>query len=530
MFKKIEKYLYIVSPLLVLVSLFSYYLTHKFGALSITTLVAGLLIGLLFFVRFHQEVVQKITKRKIKYGVNSAIITLVVLAIVVIVYLVTLERNKKFDMTKFKKFSLSEQTLSILTKLEGPIKAYAFYSKQQDPTAISDLLDQYHYRYRDFTYEVVDPDLNPGKVQEFGVEEYGELILEYGQKREKVKDKTEEGITNALIKLTQIGVKTVYFITGHGEKSIMDYGNEGYDRIREVIKAENYDVEEILLMREEKVPDNCAVLISAGPRTDYSEHEIKLIDEYLKRGGSVLFLLDPLEGGRVLENIASFLDRYGLVVGKDVIIDPMSRVLAGDYFMPVISNYTYNPITKNFRIASIMRYARSITVKESPGENIFLREVARSGDSSWAETNFEELRRGKAQMNEDVDLKGPVTVMAYATITIPAKTSGKEGGSTTTESSGEEEKESLLLAVGDSDFITNSMYQTQGNKDLFMNAVNFLADRGELITIRPKQQESVYLTMTAKQGRIAFFISILLIPLAVIVAGISITVQRRVKA
>ncbi len=527
MLKKIEKYLYIISPLLILVSLFNYYLTHKFEMLSIVTLVVGLLVGLLFFVRFHQDVVRKITKRKIKYGVNSALITIVVLAIVVIVYLVNIERNRKFDMTQMKRFSLSEQSITILQNFDGPVRAYAFYSKQQDSTSISDLLDQYHYRYRDFEYGIIDPDLNPGKVQEMGVEEYGELILEYGGKREKVKAKNEEGITNALIKLSQIGVKTVYFITGHGEKSIMDYGNEGYDRIREALKAENYEVEEILLLREERVPDNCAVLISAGPKTDYSSHEIVLIDSYIKKGGSVLFLIDPDEGGRVLENIAALLDGYGLVVGRDVIIDPLSRVLSGDYFMPVISNYTYNPITKNFRLASFMRYVRSISVKEEAGENITLREVARSGESSWAETNFEGLLRGKAEFNEGSDIKGPVTVMAYASITIPPKTPGTEERE---EGSEVEGTESILLAAGDSDFIANSMYQTQGNKDLFMNAVNFLADRGELITIRPKQQESVYLTMTAKQGRLAFLISILLIPLGVIVAGISITVQRRVRS
>ncbi len=90
--------------------------------------------------------------------------------------------------------------------------------------------------------------------------------------------------------------------------------------------------------------------------------------------------------------------------------------------------------------------------------------------------------------------------------------------------------EALILVASDSDFVTNSMYRTQGNKDLFLNAINHLADRGDLISIRPKQQEVVLLTMTAKQGKIVFFVFLIVIPLFVIVVGIFITIQRGLKS
>lgn len=92
------------------------------------------------------------------------------------------------------------------------------------------------------------------------------------------------------------------------------------------------------------------------------------------------------------------------------------------------------------------------------------------------------------------------------------------------------QKEAYILAIGDADFISNSMYKTQGNKDLFLNAVNFLADRGDLIAIRPKQQESVYLTMTARQGRLTFFIAMVVVPLFIIIVGLYINIQRRVRS
>jgi len=530
MLNKIEKYLYIVSPLLILVSLFNYYITRKFEVFSIVTMVVGVGVGIIFFIRFYEDIVRKITKRKVRYGINSAIITIVVLALVVIVYLVLMENNKIYDLTKSKRFSLSDQTVSLLNRLSGPVSAYAFFPKQWETASIRELFNEYHYLYKDFEFEIIDPDLNPGIVREMGVEEYGQVMIKYDGKTETVKTNNEEGITNALIKLSQPEIKKVYFITGHGEHAIEDYSNVGYDKIKAAIQAENFAVEELLLLRAERIPEDCALLISAGPKSDYNDHEITLIDDYIQEGGRVLFMLDPVEKGEEYLNIALFLERYGLVAGNDVIIDPLSRVLSGDFFMPVVNDYTYNPITKDFRFATFFRVVRSIDIKDDPGENVYSRVIANTGEASWAETSIKDLMSGvKVKFDEGVDMRGPVPIAAYSRIMLSAEEASEEAFETEAGVEEDEGKEAFVLAIGDSDFIANSMYQTQGNKDLFLNTINFLADRGDLITVRPKQQESVYLMMTAKQGRIAFFVSMILIPLFIIVVGVYITVRRRVK-
>ena len=161
MLKKIEKYLYIVSPLLILASLIYFYLTREFELVSIVTLVAGVGIGILFFLRFYDDIMQKITKRKVRYGASSMIITFVVVVLVVIVYLVLFDRNKKFDLTLSKRFSLSDQTEKVLERLEVPVKVYAFYSRHQQSGSISELLTQYHYIRKDFEFEIIDPDQMP---------------------------------------------------------------------------------------------------------------------------------------------------------------------------------------------------------------------------------------------------------------------------------------------------------------------------------------------------------------------------------
>jgi ABC-type uncharacterized transport system involved in gliding motility auxiliary subunit len=525
MLKKIEKYLYIVSPLLVLASLIYFYLTREFEVFSIVTMVAGVGLGILFFLRFYNDIVQKITKRKVKYGANSIIITVVVVALVVIVYLVLVNHNKKFDLTVAKRFSLSDQTEKVLEGLGGPVKVYAFFSRNQDTSMVSELLEQYRYLYRELDFEIIDPDLNPGRVEEMGVENYGDVIVEYGGKTEKIKSENEEGITNAIIKLSQKEIKKVYFVSGHGERSLEDYGNTGYDRIRISIRDENFDVEEILLLREEQVPEDCAVLITAGPTRDYEPYEIGLIERFVLDGGRYMVLLDPIEKDAELANLNAFLERYGIIPGNDVIIDPLSRVLSGDYFMPVVNDYTYNPITRDFGLATFFRLAKSIQTKEIDTEdNIFSRVVASTGDTSWAETDLKGLLAGEnARYDEGIDIGGPVPLMAYSQIDVSPEEQESDSAPAV-------QKEAYILAIGDADFISNSMYKTQGNKDLFLNAVNFLADRGDLIAIRPKQQESVYLTMTARQGRLTFFIAMVVVPLFIIIVGLYINIQRRVRS
>jgi len=517
--KNVEKYLYIISPILIVVSLAFFYIKNKFETVSIVTMAAGVVIGGVFLLRFWDEITKKFTKRRLRYGINNTVVVIFAVAIVVVIYLVTMNHSKRFDLTEVKRFSLSDQTVKVLERLKGPVKAYAFYSKQMDKTSIIELFNEYKYLYKDFDFQIVDPDLNPGLSKEFGVEEYGDIYIEYEGKREKVKTNDEEGITNALVKLSQIEVKKIYFVKGHGERSIEDYSNEGYDNIKAAIEAENYKVEDILLLEQKKVPDDCSVLIVAGPKTDYQEYEIGLLEDYLKKGGNLFFLLDPDEEGNSFPNLTKFLDKYGFILRNDVIIDPLAKVFSGDYFMPVVSNYTYNPVTKDFRIVTFLRYARSVFVKDNPGENISTREVARTSDASWGEVDFQKARKlGKVKYDEGKDIKGPVTVVAYSRITLPEK---KEEG--------ESKSEAYIFVIGDSDFITNSMYQTQGNKDLFLNAVNFLAGRTEMITIRPKQQESVYLTLSFRQGRIAFMILLVVVPLLIILAGVYINIRRRLS-
>jgi ABC-type uncharacterized transport system involved in gliding motility auxiliary subunit len=84
-----------------------------------------------------------------------------------------------------------------------------------------------------------------------------------------------------------------------------------------------------------------------------------------------------------------------------------------------------------------------------------------------------------------------------------------------------------LVVVGDSDFATNAFFGLQGNGDLFLNAVRWLAADEDFIAIRPKEPQDRPLTLTESQARTSFYVSMILFPLAILVAGVTVWVRRR---
>ena len=74
----------------------------------------------------------------------------------------------------------------------------------------------------------------------------------------------EQGITSAILKVSSTDQKTVYFLTGHGERASDSAGQDGYSLARQVIEQDNYVVKTATLAVTPTVPSDCAVLDHRG--------------------------------------------------------------------------------------------------------------------------------------------------------------------------------------------------------------------------------------------------------------------------
>jgi len=510
--------------ILIAAGFFIYTIRGELTRLPLGLLLAGAALVLGYLVFNFEEIRKYLLRRSTKYGANVALLILIVLAIIVLVNVLASTHNKRFDLTEEKRYSLSPQTVKLLKSIPGEIEVICFYTQgNRARTRMEDLLSQYHYINKKFHYQFLDPDRNPAKAKAYDIKFDGTTVLRYGKNVEKIVGASEEEVTNALIKVTRKKEKVIYFLEGHGEHSMENYEAGGLSTLREALIKQNYVPKKLILPEKKEIPSDCDLLIVAGPKVDPFDWEIKEITNYIDQGGSAIFLLEPF----ATPKLVAALKKYGFDIGNNVIVDRFSRVLGGDYLIPVVSSYLSHDITKGFNIMSFFPYARSVGKVKEPPEGVTIQALAQTSPQSWGEVDEAALRAGHASFDPGRDLKGPVP-LAAAAIIEPKKEAG-EGGNKEKEEGTKPERKARVVVFGDSDFATNTYIAQQGNEDFILNAINWAAQQEELISIRPKNPKSTPVTLTLTQGRLIFFIPVVIMPGAVAIIGLIAIMRRRRK-
>ena len=438
--------------------------------------------------------------------------SLLLLAILSLIEVIAWNHNRRFDLTPTKRYTLSPFSKNLLSNLTREVKVIVFYQRDQQSEFV-DLLRQYASASQRFTYEFYNLDGNPGKASQYGITTYGATVIEYEEKRKVYPYCNEENITNGIINLIQKRMRRVYFLQGHDENSPEDTDNRrGYSTIVSALARENCESKTLVLMQEKSVPGDAALLVVSGPKRDLTDGEIKMISDYLNRGGKVLFMIDPYTAPKLV----AFLSSFGVILGNDIVVDQESRAFGGDYLTPIISSYRKHEITRNFGGATIMPLIRSVDVREDLNPAVDVKTISRSGPESYAKTDRAMIERGSFDFERGKDRKGPVPVMAV--VTIPAEGGGREQG--------------RIVVFGGSAFVNNLYVTLLGNKDLFLNTVNWMVGEETLISIRPKEKQAYpfsFLFLTDNQMRIIFWTSVVVQPVLVLFIGLVIYIRRKIR-
>jgi len=81
--------------------------------------------------------------------------------------------------------------------------------------------------------------------------------------------------------------------------------------------------------------------------------------------------------------------------------------------------------------------------------------------------------------------------------------------------------------VGDADFANNRYTNFSGNGDFFLNAVSWLAEEEQLISIRPRERKNTPIQMTQSLGNTIFIMGIIIFPGLIAAIGVRIWWRRR---
>jgi ABC-type uncharacterized transport system involved in gliding motility auxiliary subunit len=298
----------------------------------------------------------------------------------------------------------------------------------------------------------------------------------------------------------------------------------GYNAISQALTRDNFSVAPLPLIQQKDVPADATVVVIAGPTTDLLQPEIDALKAYVAKGGKVLLLIDPPQPGSPdLPNLLGFLKEWSIELGNDIVVDAsgIGQLFGGDASVPVVVNYPQHAITDAFRVMTAFPLARS--VKSAEGGTRSPQPLLETSQQSWAETDLKSLAGGKVEFTEGADRHGPITLgMA---VTAPATDAPAPPGANATPDA--PKPESRIVAIGDSDFAGNNALGIQGNQDLFLNSINWLAQQENLIAIRPREARDRRLTLTADQQQRIFLLSVFVIPGLVLAGGVYSWWRRR---
>jgi len=444
---------------------------------------------------------------------QAALYTIIVVAILGALNFLANRYNKSFDSTSNKKFTLSDQTAQVAKNLTQDV-TIAYWNRPSEFPNAKDLFDRYGNLSPHIKVLYQDIDKNRTEAIAAGVQARGDIFVQVGNKSEKAKSLTEEEVTGALVRALKGGDRTACFTSGYGDGVIADTADEGYSAVKELTERNNYKTQTVALIPTPEIPKTCTVLIVGGPKRNYLQAAVDAIKAYVEGGGHAIIMLDPplKFGTEVDENAAlvAVLDGWGAKLNKDVVLDlsGVGQVFGLGPQFPIVTEYKDHAIVRQMKdLATGFPITRSM--EAANGSNTQVSPVITTTDSAVATEDLSTPKISVAGAK-----KGARTLAVAGQFNAPV------GGPA-------DAPKGRFVVVGTSRWIGNGFLPFNGNRDLYMNMLNWLSSDEDLIAIRPKNPEDRRLNMNARQISMLFYGSVVGLPLLMALAGFSVWWRRR---
>ena len=429
----------------------------------------------------------------------------------------------QIDLTDQSLYSLSDQTKRIAASLEQDVKLYLLSTNGSEDDTIARLLDRYEGLSSHIQVEYVDPSERPTFLDSYELDTmqlYANSVLVESEGRYRLvgyndiyvtsysmdyysynyttttEFNGENELTNAIHYVTSDNLPKVYTLTGHGEGELRE-------SLLSYIEQDNIETDSLALISAEEVPEDADAIIINAPQSDLGEDEADMLISYLENGGRIVLVTDYIAEGQ-MENLLRVTAAMGLTAENGLIVEGDSNMHVGHYPYYLLPDYEEHEITS--ALAAGGYYI--LTPLAQP--------IAETGDSE-AEVSFLLTTSSDAYTKadgmdtettarEDGDASGPFHVAAASEL-----------------------GEGKLCWFSGADFMAETFDMTVGgaNSNLFLNAVNWMCDQEETISIRAKSMDSNTLTVTSAQASLWSAIMIGLIPMGFIAAGVAVCIRRK---
>lgn len=513
-------------------------------------IVLGLgIIGLIVFLILNYSSILKIAgKRGVKRGVTSILTIIISAGILVTLYVIVRDHLKwRPDLTEEQLYTLSSRSTQLLSNLKSPIQITVFREKSKVDTIITDLLNSYQQTSHNVNVKYLDdPVKHRGLFKKYKIplstEGLGAIVIEKVSNKkyitilrsdlylrsfdrrmnafvEQYKEEGESKFTSAIATLEANKKLIIYATEGHGEKDFENVEGNGYSRLRKLLTLENYNLKQLYLPKVNEIPDDCTILIIAGPTEPFNSKEIEKVIQYLKNGGKSLILLDPVIQ-KAKPKLQKLLAKWKIKIDDSFILDSKEAIQTGGGLPFNLGQYGDHKIVHRLKEKKLpIRFLITRPLfydSSSLPSGLSISTLLTTTNKGWAE------RGQNNQFNEGVDVKGPPTPINFG-VAITQKTVGKGNND---QNKPKENSETRLVILGDSDFLVNQFaYTNPYAQDLFINSINWLTQKK--LTIPPKERKIRRIILSEKQYNIISVFSKYLLPFSIVGLGFFVLSKRR---
>lgn len=426
-------------------------------------------------------------------------VSIILLLTFIMLMAIVLRFNQRWDTTEEKLYTLAPQTRELLNRMQGEkIEVLGFYPHDPHREDLELFLKQCSLHHKQFDYTLYNPHRRPQLAHQLGVKELYTLIIRYGEVQEKIILPDEESFAGALLRLLEPRVIPMCFLVEPGDERLFSEKPEGFNLFRGYMDDAHFEIK-TLSIEQKYIPKTCRLVMVPGPQSDWEPAHLDLLKEVFDDGGSVLFLIDPMDPGTG-EPFVRFFELFGIRLDQNVIVDKMSRMVGGDFLLPFVNQYdAAHAITANFKMPTFYPVARSVRSSATVPEGLKVLPLAFSGSNSWGETNLSTLESGEATFEIDSDLPGPVPLF---TVVEAVNHEGR------------------MTVVGDSDFLTNTYLPLSGNKELMMRALRWLSRDERYVKLENYSPRFQPLFIHGRQRLVMLTVSLLVYPLFFLLLGL----------
>jgi len=370
--------------------------------------------------------------------------------------------------------------------------------------------------------ETVDTDQNPALANRMGVRVHNTAVLRAGDRRIEVLTTDERDVALAILRVTRARETVICFATGHGEYDIDNFefhthfeGAQGHShsaegmavvqmeqhglgRLRRALEKLGLAARKVAIAGGQQVPEDCAALVEANPRTRYAPPEAGILRAYLERGGGLLMLIEP--DYPIDEALAAVLAEAGIRVGDGVVVDPLEHYFT-DAQMIAVTKYARHPVTQGLAL-SIYPGARPVA----------------SAGADRVETTVLFSSSGQAYLIADRARVEQAATAPRGALPLAVAAEGRLGGGSAP---------FRLLVVGDADFASNSFFPYLSNADFVLGGIAWLIHEEKAPTMKPPVEVLPMVALTGAQVRWIFIATVLLLPGSVALLGGLVWWRRR---